>query len=466
MPLIISVSGIRGTIGGDSLNNLTPDNIIKFSAAFATMLIRKQSPRKIVLGRDGRISGPMVQNLVLSTLLAMGFDVLEMGLTTTPTIEMAVKAESAGGGIILTASHNPKEWNALKLLGSNGEFISMQEGHQLLEIIESNQITYAPIDQLGRHFIIGDYLDYHVEQILSCKFVDVDLIRQKKFKVVVDAINSSGAIAMPRLLDRLGVSYIILNQEVSGDFAHNPEPLPQHLTALCNSVKLERADLGIALDPDVDRLALVCEDGSWFGEEYTIVAAADLVLRHRPGPVVSNLSSSKALGDLAERYGQSFSQSAVGEVHVVEMMKTVNAVIGGEGNGGVILPDLHYGRDALIGVAMILTLLAEENLSLSGLRKTYPDYYMAKYKVNMQSQEDWTRILKLIRTEYRDFTQSEVDGLKVSFADGWFHLRKSNTEPIIRIYTEKPTQEEADTLAGLIQAKIEAVLSNTKSTNL
>lgn len=466
MPLITSVSGIRGTIGGDSQSNLTPDNIVKFSAAFATMLIKKQAPRKIVLGRDGRISGPMVQNLVLSTLIAMGFDVLELGLTTTPTIEMAVQAESAGGGIILTASHNPKEWNALKLLGSNGEFISAQGGQQLLEIIESNQIFYAPVDQLGRHFIIGNYIDYHVDQILSCKFVDVHSIRQRKFRVVVDAINSSGAIAMPILLDKLGVSYTVLNQEVSGDFAHNPEPLPQHLTALCDSVKHEKADLGIALDPDVDRLALVCEDGSWFGEEYTIVAASDLVLRRNPGPVVSNLSSSKALGDLAEKYGQSFHQSAVGEVHVVEMMKKVNAIIGGEGNGGVILPDLHYGRDALIGVALILTLLAEDNQSLSMLRKTYPNYFMAKYKVNMQSQEDWNRILTFIRSEYRDFAQSEVDGLKVSFEDGWFHLRKSNTEPIIRIYTEKPSQEHADALAEFVQEKIKAVLNIPKSTTL
>jgi phosphomannomutase len=288
--------------------------------------------------------------------------------------------------------------------------------------------------------------------------VDVDLIRQRKFKVVVDAINSSGAIAMPRLLDKLGVSYVVLNQEVTGDFAHNPEPLPQHLTALCESVVMENADLGIALDPDVDRLAFVCEDGSWFGEEYTIVAASDLVLRHNPGPVVSNLSSSRALGDLAKKYGQPFYQSAVGEVHVVEMMKNVNAVIGGEGNGGVILPDLHYGRDALIGVALVLTLLAKENLSLSVLRKKYPDYYMSKQKVNMQSAEDWTRILSLIRTEFKENAQSEVDGLKISFEDGWFHLRKSNTEPIIRIYTEKPTQEAADALANMVQDKISAAL--------
>ncbi|MBP6183737.1 MAG: phosphoglucosamine mutase [Saprospiraceae bacterium] len=459
MTLIASVSGIRGTIGGTTGNNLTPEAVVRFAAAFASMIKEEGLSTRIVLGRDGRISGPMVQGLVLNTLLAMGLDVIDLGLTTTPTIEMAVPAEKAGGGIILTASHNPKHWNALKLLNSKGEFISADEGNRLLRIADANVIEFAQVDDLGKHYLAGDYIDYHVNAVLNLPYIDVEGIRLKKFHVVVDPVNSSGAIAIPKLLKALGVTFSMINQDVTGIFAHNPEPLPEHLHDLRLAVQDQKADLGIAVDPDVDRLALVAEDGSWFGEEYTLVAAADLVLQQNPGPVVHNLSSSRALKDLAKRYEQTCYASAVGEVHVVQKMKDVNATIGGEGNGGVILPELHYGRDAIAGVAMILSLLAQTNQTLSELKETYPSYAMAKHKVDLPTDEDWLRIMDAVKEEYKLFEINEVDGLKVDLPEGWFHLRKSNTEPIIRIYAEGTDSTRAEHIAQTITNLIQHVVN-------
>jgi phosphomannomutase len=447
MALIASVSGIRGTIGGESGANLTPEDIVRFTAAYATWLIGRDLPRRVVLGRDGRISGPVVQGLVLHTLQAMGLDVVDLGLTTTPTLEMAVPAEDAGGGIILTASHNPAEWNALKLLNEQGEFLSAADGETILSLVRDYRFQYAPADQLGRHFLAGSYLEYHIGQILALPLIDVEAVRNRRFRVVVDAINSTGAMAMPLLLEALGATCIVINPEVTGRFAHNPEPLPEHLGGLGEAVLREGADLGVAVDPDVDRLALVSEDGSWFGEEYTLVAAADLVLAARPGPVVHNLSSSRALRDLAARCGQTCHAAAVGEVHVVRMMRDTGAVIGGEGNGGVILPDLHYGRDALLGLALVLTLLAQRNTTLSALRKTYPDYAMAKHKAALTGPDDWDAIRQALRQRYASCPIDETDGLKVDLPQGWLHLRKSNTEPILRIYTEMPDAKAAEALA-------------------
>lgn len=460
MPLIASVSGIRGTIGGETGSNLTPEDIVRFTAAYGTWLSGRDVPRRVVLGRDGRMSGPMVQGLVMHTLQAMGLDVVDLGLTTTPTLEMAVPAEGAGGGIILTASHNPAEWNALKLLDEHGEFLSAAAGERILDLVRNGRFAYAPADRLGRHFIAGSYFDHHIEQILALPYVDAEAIRRRAFRVVVDGINSTGAMAMPRLLEALGAHCTVINPEVTGRFAHNPEPLPEHLIGLCEAVRREQADLGVAVDPDVDRLALVDELGGWFGEEYTLVAAADWVLAQRPGPVVHNLSSSRALRDVAARYGQPCYASAVGEVHVVRKMRETGAVIGGEGNGGVILPDLHYGRDALLGIALILTMLARRETRLSALRQTYPTYAMAKHKAPVAGPQAWEAIREALLHHYRDYPINEEDGLKVDLPDGWLHLRRSNTEPILRIYTEAPDAERAEKLAldtaALIQGAVNA----------
>lgn len=447
MSLLASVSGIRGTIGGFSGENLTPEDIVRFTAAYATLLREEGQARKVVVGRDGRISGPMVQAFVIQTLLAMGIDAIDLGLTTTPTVEVAVTAEHAGGGIIITASHNPRQWNALKLLNEKGEFLSAAKGQKLLELVKEGNLQYQAVDQLGRHFLAGDYLDVHIEQILNLPFLNLERIRERQFHAAVDAINSSGAIAIPRLLDALGATYTVINQEVTGEFVHNPEPLPDHLVELRELVSNGSFDLGIAVDPDVDRLALVAEDGSWFGEEYTLVAVADFWLSHRTGPVVSNLSSSRALRDLATRYGQSYAASAVGEVHVVEKMREVGAVIGGEGNGGIILPDLHYGRDALVGIALVLALLTERQTTLSALKQSYPHYAMSKQKADLTEDLSWELVLSTVSKHFAYGDQSTIDGLKIDLKDGWIHLRKSNTEPILRIYTEAASQELADQLA-------------------
>ena len=452
---MVSVSGIRGTIGGQVGDNLTPEDIVRFTAAYATLLQEKGHLRRVVIGRDGRISGPLVQSLVSATIRSMGFDVIDLGLTTTPTVEMAVPAEQAAGGIILTASHNPRQWNALKLLNEDGEFLSASDGKALLDRVAQGGIHYAEVDQLGKHILAGNYLDYHVEKILALPYLPVQAIRQKKFRVVVDAINSTGALAVPRLLEALGAEVTVINQEVTGDFAHNPEPLPDHLTELCECVAAEQADLGIAVDPDVDRLAFVTETGEWFGEEYTLVAAADFLLGHRPGPVVSNLSSSRALRDLAARHGQPHSASAVGEVHVVTEMRRTKAVIGGEGNGGVILPDLHYGRDALVGIALVMGLLVERGTSLQELRATYPNYAMVKMKAPLTSPADWEAVLGVMKDQFSAHPQSEIDGLKIDLPDGWVHLRKSNTEPIVRIYTEHSEPGKANDLGEQVARLIE-----------
>ncbi|MCF8237044.1 MAG: phosphoglucosamine mutase [Saprospiraceae bacterium] len=457
MPLLISVSGIRGTIGGSAGDNLTPLDIVRFTTAYATLLRQQDAPRRVVVGRDGRISGPLVQTLVMQTLIAMGFDVVDLGLTTTPTVEIAVPAEQAGGGIIITASHNPKQWNALKLLDWNGEFLSAAAGKDLLQLAQSHSVAYAEVDQLGKHILAGDYLDVHIQQILGLPYLNVDAIRTRKFHIAIDAINSSGAIAVPRLLEALGATCTVINQEVTGQFSHNPEPLPEHLTELLDIVRKDEYDLGIAVDPDVDRLALVDEKGNWFGEEYTLVAASDFWLSHRPGPVVSNLSSSRALRDLAARYSQQYAASAVGEVHVVQKMRQTSAVIGGEGNGGVILPDLHYGRDALVGIAMILALMTERDSTLSALKATYPVYAMSKQKVPLTPQLSWDRVVEHVRHHYKNGQFDETDGLKIDLQEGWIHLRKSNTEPIVRIYTESATSAAADQLAFQTVALINAM---------
>lgn len=462
MTLITSVSGIRGTVGGRPGHNLTPSDVVRFAAAYGVLLQQRKIPNRVVLGRDGRISGPMFHSLVLQTLIAMGFDVIDLGLTTTPTIEMAIPAEKAAGGIILTASHNPAEWNALKLLNSEGEFIDAKEGEALLRIADEGNFDFVSVGLLGRHFLAGDYIDYHIDRILELPYVDREAIASKGYHVIVDGINSSGAVAIPRLLDALGVHSTVINREVTGIFAHNPEPLPQHLEELCRLVPEKGAAMGIAVDPDVDRLAFVAEDGSWFGEEYTQVAAADHVLALRPGPVATNLSSSRALRDLAARYGQPTWYAPVGEVHVVHKMKDKNAVMGGEGNGGVILPELHYGRDALVGVALVLTLLARRNTTLTALRASYPNYYISKQKASLNSNEAWAHLLQEVRNRYADHAINEDDGMKVDLEEGWFHLRKSNTEPIIRIYAEHNTQEAADTLATEILTLIQQTSADIK----
>ncbi len=457
MTLIKSISGIRGTIGGDSGDALTPVDLVKFSSAF--VLYIKQRCRKakplIVVGRDGRISGSMVNSIVVGTLQSMGANVLDLGLSTTPTVEMNVTRFKADGGIILTASHNPKQWNALKLLNNTGEFLNAGQGENVLDLSEE-KLHFSAIDAIGTVKYVNDGVDYHIQKILELEATRPAAIKAKDYHVVVDGINSTGGTAIPNLLRALGVSKItVLNGTPNGYFAHNPEPIAAHLTEICSKVAESDADLGIVVDPDVDRLALVNENGELFGEEYTLVACADYILSKTPGNTVSNLSSSRALADLTEKYGGEYNASAVGEVNVVKTMKDTNAVIGGEGNGGVILPDLHYGRDSLVGVALILSLLSEKNCKLSELKEEYPEYYISKNKIFLDESMDVDLLLEKIKTVYEEYAPITIDGVKVNFPEGWIHLRKSNTEPIIRIYSEGASAEEAEKLAKGVIAEIE-----------
>jgi phosphomannomutase len=452
--LIKSISGIRGTIGGNPGENLSPVDIVKFTAAFGS-IITKSGNSKIIVGRDGRISGSMVRDLVVSTLTALGIDVIDLGLSTTPTVELAVKMENAAGGIILTASHNPREWNALKLLNSDGEFISADTGAQILKKAAAEDFVFAAVDKLGAVIIDDSYLQKHIDAVIKYPLVNAKAIAKQEFKIVVDAINSTGATFVPALLTALGVNeVIVLNGEINGRFAHNPEPLPEHLTQLSNEVVKQKADLGIAVDPDVDRLCFVCEDGSMFGEEYTLVAIADYVLgknrsasSERGGNTVSNMSSTKALKEITVKQGGEYFPSAVGEVNVVRKMKEVNAVIGGEGNGGIIVPDFHYGRDALIGIGLFLTHLAEYKKGVKSLRGTYPDYFISKNKIELENGFDLKTIFENIQKKYKNNPVNTEDGLKIEFDNDWVHLRTSNTEPIIRIYAESDFESKANNIA-------------------
>ena len=463
MTLIKSISGIRGTIGGKTGDNLTPVDTVKFASAYGTWLkaTSKNSEKgrklKVVVGRDARISGPMVHNLVVNTLVGLGIDVIDLGLSTTPTVEVAVPLENADGGIILTASHNPKQWNALKLLNDKGEFLNAENGEKILEIAENEAFDFSEVDDLGEITINDAYMDIHIDEVLNLALVDIEAVKAAKFKVVVDAVNSSGGIIIPRLLELMGVEVVKLYCEPNGHFPHNPEPLKEHLTDISELVVKEKADLGIVVDPDVDRLAFVCEDGEMFGEEYTLVACADFVLSKTPGNTVSNMSSSRALRDVTNLHKGSYEASAVGEVNVVELMKKNNAVIGGEGNGGIIYPELHYGRDSLVGVALFLTHLANKKMKISELRASYPQYYMSKNKIELTPQIDVDAILTAMTEKYKSEQITTIDGVKIDFADNWVHLRKSNTEPIIRIYTEAATQVLADDLALKIINEIKAI---------
>ena len=449
MSLIKSISGIRGTIGGKVQENLTPIDAVTFAAAYGTWLKQHQNKEKIkvVIGRDARISGEMIQNLVQYTLIGLGIDVVNIGLSTTPTVEIAVPMEQADGGIILTASHNPKEWNALKLLNNKGEFIDAEDGASVLKIAQENDFNFASVDNLGEIFINDAYMDIHIDEVTQLPLVNTEAIKNRKFRVVVDGVNSTGGIIIPNLLKELGVEVIKLYCEPNGNFPHNPEPLKEHLSDICKKVVEEKADFGIVIDPDVDRLAFICENGEMFGEEYTLVACADYILQKNKGNVVSNLSSSRALRDIAEKHNVGYYAAAVGEVNVVTEMKRTNAIIGGEGNGGIIYPELHYGRDALVGIVLFLSLLAEKNCSVKQLRDSYPAYFMSKNKIQLTEAINPEEILKKMEKKYTNEQISTIDGLKIDFADCWVHLRKSNTEPIIRIYTEAKSQNEADNLA-------------------
>lgn len=457
MTLIKSISGIRGTIGGPVAENLTPIDVVKFASAYGAWIKqqRNKADYKVVVGRDARISGEMVQNLVMNTLVGMGIHVVDLGLSTTPTVEVAVPMEHADGGIILTASHNPKEWNALKLLDAKGEFLNAKEGQRILELSESPDLQFNDVDSLGKITKNQAYIDLHIDEVLNLKLVNPKAIEAAKFKVVVDGVNSTGGIAVPRLLERLGVQTVELYCEPNGHFPHNPEPLKEHLTELSKQVVKEHADLGIVVDPDVDRLAFMDEKGEMFGEEYTLVACADYVLDKTPGNTVSNMSSTRALKDVTESYGCVYQASAVGEVNVVTLMKETNAVIGGEGNGGIIYPELHYGRDALVGIALFLSLLAEKRMTVSALRASYPNYFMSKKKISLTPDLDVDALLEAIQKQYANEKISTVDGVKIDFKNSWAHLRKSNTEPIIRIYTEAPTQNEADALADTFISELQ-----------
>ena len=449
MTLIKSISGIRGTIGGCAGDALTPLDIVRFTASYATF-IRKQSSSSntIIIGRDARISGEMVSNIVSGTLIGCGFDVLDVGLSTTPTIEVAVQIEQSAGGIIITASHNPKQWNALKLLNDKGEFLSAKDGEEILELAENDAFTFSEVDDLGKYTFDDSFNDKHIEEVLNLNLVNVDLVKSAGFKVVVDAVNSTGGFMIPRLLERMGVECVKLYCEPNGKFPHNPEPLPKNLTEISKLVIVEKADFGIVVDPDVDRLAMVCEDGSMFGEEYTLVAVADYVLSKTPGNTVSNLSSTRALRDVTNNHNGSYEASAVGEVNVVDKMKATNAIIGGEGNGGVIYPEMHYGRDALIGVALFLTQLAERKISAKILRDSYPNYFISKNKIQLTPEIDVDAILATLEEKYKNEQITTIDGLKIDFQEGWVHLRKSNTEPIIRIYAESEGEEKANKFAN------------------
>lgn len=460
MTLIKSISGIRGTIGGPAGENLTPLDIVKFTTAY-TRLIASRNPGKkltIVIGRDARLSGELVMDLVEGTLLACGADVINVGLCTTPGTEMAVITRKADGGIILTASHNPRQWNALKLLNNHGEFLSDVEGKQVLAMAEEEAFDYPSIDEIGHVIAREDFNDEHIRQVLALPLVDVEAVRKRRFKVVIDAVNSVGGIVMPKLLRELGCEVIELNCDPTGEFAHNPEPLPQHLTEISEVIVREKADLGVVVDPDVDRLAFVSEDGSMFVEEYTLVTVADYILSQNPGGVtVSNLSSSRALRDVTERHGGKYYASAVGEVNVTTKMKEVGAVIGGEGNGGVIYPELHYGRDALVGTALFLTWLAKKGMTMTQLRATYPAYYASKNKIELTPAIDVDKVLREVKTRYAHENVNDIDGVKIDFPENWVHLRKSNTEPIIRVYTEAKSMEEADALAQRFIAEIKSI---------
>lgn len=459
MTLIKSISGIRGTIGGLAGNGLTPIDIVKFTAAYGSWVISKTNIKKIVLGRDARISGEMVNNLVTGTLQGLGIEVIDLGLSTTPTVEIAVPMENAGGGIILTASHNPKQWNALKLLNDKGEFISDADGKEVLEIAEKSEFEFADVDSLGKVTSNDTYLQKHISVILDLPLVDVAAIKQAKFKIAIDCVNSTGGIFVPALLKALGVETVFeLYVEPNGQFPHNPEPLPENLTEIAKVVQSKQADLGIVVDPDVDRLCFVCEDGEMFGEEYTLVAVADYILQHKPGNTVSNLSSTRALRDVTELAGGVYHASAVGEVNVVNQMKATGAVIGGEGNGGIIYPELHYGRDALVGIALFLTHLAKFGKSISLLRKSYPEYYISKNKITLTPEMDIDALLLKVQDRYKNQPNSTIDGLKIEFDKAWVHLRRSNTEPIIRIYSEAETETVAEGLANKIISDIKEIL--------
>ena len=459
MTLIKSISGIRGTIGGTVGENLTPLDAVKFAAAYGTWLKNYSKKEKliVVVGRDARISGPMIHNLVVNTLIGLGIDVIDLGLSTTPTVEIAVPLELADGGIILTASHNPKQWNALKLLNEKGEFLNGEEGAKILAIAEAEGFHFAEVDDLGEITSNDAFMDIHIDEVLNMDLVDVDAVKAAKFKVVVDAVNSSGGIIIPKLLELMGVEVVKLYCEPNGHFPHNPEPLKEHLTDISELVVKEKANLGIVVDPDVDRLAFISEDGEMFGEEYTLVAIADYVLSKTPGNTVSNMSSSRALRDVTVKHGGMYEASAVGEVNVVELMKKNNAIIGGEGNGGIIYPESHYGRDSIVGAALFLTHLAYKKMKVSELRASYPQYYMSKNKIELTPQIDVDAILAAMTEKYKSEQITTIDGVKIDFAENWVHLRKSNTEPIIRIYTEAATQEKADDLALRIIDEIKAV---------
>lgn len=458
MSLIKSISGIRGTIGGNPGDGLTPLDIVKFTAAYGSWVIQKTNNRKIVVGRDARISGEMVRNVVIGTLQGLGIDVIDLGLSTTPTVELAVPLEKAGGGIILTASHNPKQWNALKLLNHKGEFINDEEGKTVLALAESNELHFCDVDDLGLVYTNDDYLQKHIEHVLQLDLVDVEAIRAAQLSVVVDSVNSSGGIFVPALLKALGVANVhSIHGNPDGHFPHNPEPLPENLKDLSAEVVKQQADLGIAVDPDVDRLCFVCEDGSMFGEEYTLVAVADYVLSRTPGNTVSNLSSTRALRDVTEQNGQSYQAAAVGEVNVVNLMKESNAVIGGEGNGGIIYPASHYGRDALVGIGLFLTHLAKSGKTALALRQSYPNYFISKNKIDLTPDLDIDALLKQVQLKYQNQPISTIDGVKIEFDKQWVHLRKSNTEPIIRIYSESSSEEEANRLAQQIIQDIKTI---------
>lgn len=459
LTLIKSISGIRGTIGGKAGDGLTPIDIVKFTAAYGSWVVNKTQNKKIVLGRDARISGAMVNNLVIGTLQGLGIEVIDLGLSTTPTVEIAVPMEKAGGGIILTASHNPKQWNALKLLNEKGEFISDADGKEVLEMAENADFSFADVNELGSVTPNDTYLQKHIDVILALPLVDVEAIKKANFKIAIDCVNSTGGIFVPALLKALGVETVYeLYCEPNGEFPHNPEPLPEHLTEISKTVQAKRADLGIVVDPDVDRLCFVNEDGSMFGEEYTLVAIADYILKNTPGNTVSNLSSTRALRDVTERAGGQYNAAAVGEVNVVNQMKATNAIIGGEGNGGVIYPELHYGRDALVGIALFLTHLAKTGTTISVLRSSYPVYHISKNKITLTPEMDIDGLLLKVQEKYKKQPHSTIDGLKIEFEKEWVHLRRSNTEPIIRIYSEAENETVAENLANKIITDIKEIL--------
>ena len=448
MTLIKSISGIRGTIGGSTGDTLNPLDIVKFVTAYATFIRRsgKSASNTIIVGRDARISGDMVRNIVCGTLMGFGYDVIDIGLATTPTTELAVTMTKSAGGIIITASHNPRQWNALKLLNDNGEFLTKDDGNEVLAIAEKEDFEYADVDKLGHYTADNTFDEKHIEAVAALKSVDLEAIKKAGFRVCVDAINSVGGVILPKLLDRIGVQYEILNGTPSGDFAHNPEPLEKNLGDIMDKMRAGGFNLGIVVDPDVDRLAFICEDGTMFGEEYTLVSVADYVLSHTPGNTVSNLSSTRALRDVTEKHGGEYTAAAVGEVNVTTKMKAVNAVIGGEGNGGVIYPESHYGRDALVGIALFLSSLAQKGCKASELRASFPNYFIAKNRIDLTTSTDVDAILDKVKAMYGNEKVNDIDGVKIDFADKWVHLRKSNTEPIIRVYSEAHTMEEADAL--------------------